>query len=148
MYSLTIRRPFSPKKLQWIGLMAILTNIANYLAHNGEETHKWIAGRHRSKTMWNSEPAFISSMIDTVVWIIWRVGSVSMTLRFWHLQRAYGRGFYVEGVMPVWKESLEGVGLNCPELTGNLSKQVSDEHYCRFLYEYCQMSLTGTSDKM
>ena len=71
------------------------------------------------KTMWNSEPAFISSMIDTVVWIIWRVGSVSMTLRFWHLQRAWKvGGFYVEGVMPVWKESLEGVGLNCPDFDG------------------------------
>ena len=29
-----------------------------------------------------------------------------------------GQGFYVNGVVPAWKESLEGVRLNCPDFDG------------------------------
>ena len=30
------------------------------------------------------------------------------------------QGFYVKGVVPAWKESLEGVRLNCPNFGGKL----------------------------
>ena len=29
-----------------------------------------------------------------------------------------GQGFYVNGVVPAWKESLEGVRLDCPDFDG------------------------------
>ena len=42
-----------------------------------------------------------------------------MTLRFLAFTESMkGQGFYVNGVVPAWKESLEGVRLNCPDFDG------------------------------
>ena len=94
----------------------------------------------------NSDPAFISSMIDTFVWIVWRVWLVSMTLRFLafilckrscaSLKRKFRRS----------QTKLSWFWWN------TFTNKFSNVHYCRFLYEYCQMSLTveymETLDKM